>query len=139
MENPNAFIGKKTAPTAREVAATLAQAAAPWNELIAWLEGQGIACSQWHSVSPKYGWALIPSVGKRRIVYLGPCDGCFRTSFVLGDRAVAAAAQSDLPANVLQQIAVAPHYAEGTGLRLLVRSRQDLDAVRKLVAIKMQN
>jgi hypothetical protein len=109
-------------------------------ELITWLNEKGIACGEWKSVSPKkYGWALRPSIKKRTILYLGPCDGCFRASFVLGDRAVAAARASDLPKAVLKEIAEATRYAEGTGIRFLVRATKDLAPIKKLVGIKLAN
>ena len=70
---------------------------------------------------------------------MGPCAGCFRVSFVLGDRAVAAANASDLPKAILKEIAGARRYAEGTGIRLLVKSTEDLASIRTLVDIKLQN
>lgn len=139
MDLPNAFVGRKTPPTEKEVAETLGPAAALWTELIDWLAGQGIAAGDWRSVSPKYGWGLRPTLKKRTILYLGPCDGCFRVSFVLGDKAVAAANASELPKSVLKEIAGARRYAEGTGVALFVRKAADLAPIRKLVAIKLKN
>lgn len=139
MDFPNAFIGKKTQPTPNDVAAQLGAATASWNELLAWLKTQGIECKEWKSISPKYGWSLRPAVKARTIVYLGPCANCFRASFVLGDKAVAAAKASDLPKPLLEQIATARRYAEGTGVQMLVREPADLRAVEKLVEIKLKN
>jgi len=70
---------------------------------------------------------------------MSPCAGCFRVSLVLGDRAVAAARASDLPKAVLKEIAEARRYAEGTGIRLLVKTTEDLAPARALVEIKLQN
>ena len=140
MDLPNAFIGKISPPTGREVAAKLGPASTTWKELIAWLAGKGIACGEWKSVSPtKYGWALRPSIKKRTILYLGPCEDCFRVSFVLGDKAVTAARASDLPKAVLKEIAEAKRYAEGTGIRLLVHTTKDLAPIKRLVEIKLAN
>jgi hypothetical protein len=139
MEVSNAFVGRKIRPSEKDLAAKLGTAAEAWNELIAWLQQQGIACDQWKSISPKYGWSLYPALRRRTILYLGPCQGCFRASFVLGDQAVAAAHTSGLPASLVKQIASARRFAEGTGVRLIVHSRDDLDLVRKLVTIKLQN
>jgi hypothetical protein len=140
MDLPNAFIGKITPPTDKEVTAKLGPASTAWKELIAWLFGQGIAWGEWKSVSPtKYGWALRPALKKRTILYLGPCDGCFRVSFVLGDKAVAAARTSGLPKGILKEISEARRYAEGTGVRLIIRKPEDLASVRKLVEIKLAN
>lgn len=84
---------------------------------------------------------LVPplKLKKRIIASLGPCDGCFRVAFVLGDRAVAAAKQSDLPKSTLKLLDEAPRYTEGTGLRLMVKAKKDLASVRKLALIKLAN
>ena len=139
MDFPNAFIGRETQPSSKVLAATLGDSLEAWRELIAWLTGKGISCKEWHSISPKYGWALRPKLKSRNILYMGPCAGCFRASFVLGDRAVAAALESDLPKAVLKEIAGSKRYAEGTGVRLLVKTIEDLAPIRTLVAIKLQN
>jgi hypothetical protein len=140
MDLPNAFIGEISPPTDKEVAAKLGPASTTWKELIAWLAGKGIACGEWKSVSPtKYGWALRPSIKNRTILYLGPCEDCFRVSFVLGDKAATAARTSGLPKGLLKEISEAKRYAEGTGVRLIVRKSDDLASVRKLVAIKLAN
>lgn len=139
METPNAFIGKKVRPSEKDVATKLGSSGEAWKELLAWLKDLGIACDQWKSISPKYGWSLYPALRKRTILYLGPCEGCFRAAFVLGDRAVAAARASDLPAPLLEQIAASRRFAEGTGVRLIVRGSEDLEPVRKLVGIKLEN
>jgi len=139
MEYANAFIGRKTRPTQNVLSATLGPAAAAWDELVKWLTKQGIDCKQWQSISPKYGWSLRPALKSRTILYLGPCDGCFRVSFALGDRAVTATRSADLPKAVLDEIASAKKYAEGTAVRLIVHKTSDLDSIRKLVEIKLQN
>jgi hypothetical protein len=140
MDFPNAFIGNPAPPTEKELAKKLGIALAAWNELIEWLDEKGIVAGDWHSISPKkYGWGLRPSLKKRTILYLGPCEGCFRISFVLGDKAVAVAQASALPKKVLKEICEATRYAEGTGVRLMVRKAGDLAAVHMLVEIKLAN
>ena len=141
MDTPNAFIGKKTLPTAHEISAVLGPAARVWNEIITWLtEKHSVAVQEWKPVAPqKYGWSLRLKLKQRTIIYLGPCANCFRASFVLGDRAVAVARASDLPKSVLKLLDEAPHYAERTGLRLLAKSAKDLPAIRTLAEIKLAN
>jgi hypothetical protein len=75
----------------------------------------------------------------RAIVYLSPCQDCFRASFALGDKAVKAARQSGLPAPVITIIDEAKRYAEGTGVRLDVKTAKDAAAVKKLAKIKLDN
>ena len=139
METVNAFIGKTKAPTEAEVAEALGSTAALWKQLVGWMAEHGAGESEWNSSGAKYGWALRLKVKKRNIVYLGPCDGCFRVAFALGDKAVAAARKSDLAKSTLKIIDEAPRYAEGTGVRLIVKAEKDLGAIKKLALIKMAN
>jgi hypothetical protein len=140
VDIPNAFIGRGEKPAPKEIAAALGSAAQAWEQLVSWLaEEHGVTGQEWKSISPKYGWSLRLKLKKRTIVHMSPCDGCFRVAFIVGDRAVKAAKESDLPKNVLKLIADAPRYAEGTGIRLLVRSERDLAPIRKLAVIKLAN
>ena len=139
METPNAFIGKATLPTPEEVSAALGATAEVWKQLVDWLAEQGVADQEWKSSSAKYGWSLRLKLKKRTIVYLGPCHGCFRVAFVLGDRAVAAARKCNLSKGALKLLDEAPRYAEGTGMRLMVKAAKDLAAIKKLALIKLAN
>jgi hypothetical protein len=139
MENPNAFIGKTTQPTAEEVIAVLGPTAAVWKELIDWFAEQKIVDQEWKSYSPKAGWSVRLKVKKRNIIYFAPCKGCFRVAFIFGDKAVAAARQANLSKSTLKLLDEAPRYPEGTGLRLTVKSSKDLAAIRKLALIKLAN
>jgi hypothetical protein len=140
VEFPNAFIGQSTQPTAGQITAALGASAPLWKQLVDWMAiDQGVTGQEWKSSSPKYGWSLLLKLKKRTIVYLIPCRGCFRVAFALGDRAVAAARESNLSKTVLKAIDEAPHYAEGTGIRLMVKGSEDLAATRKLALIKLAN
>jgi hypothetical protein len=139
METVNAFIGKTKAPTEAEVAAALGSTAALWKQLVSWMEERGAGESEWNSSGAKYGWSLRLKQKKRNIVYLSPCAGYFRASFALGDKAVAAAQKSDLAKSTLKIIDEAPRYAEGTGVRLMVKAAKELAAIKKLALIKMAN
>lgn len=140
MNDTNAFLGKTEQPTEKEVANALGQAAPAWNELLEWLrEEEKLTEAEWNSYSPKYGWALRVKRKKRNIVYLAPGSGCFRVSFILGDKAVAAARASKLPKTVLKALDEAPKYPEGTGLRLLVSKPKDLPPIQRLTEVKLAN
>jgi len=139
MEVLNAFMGKPEQPSPEEISAALGPTAGLWNELVEWMASRhGAGTQEWKGVCvKKYGWSLTLKVKKRTIVYLGPCIGCFRVAFALGDKAVAAAKETKLPKKILQALAEAPRYPEGTGLRLVVNNAADLDAIRKLAEIKL--
>ncbi|MGA2276164.1 MAG: DUF3788 domain-containing protein [Terracidiphilus sp.] len=139
MENPNAFIGQATAPTADELASALGAAVVFWQELIAWFAEQKVVVQEWNSYSIKAGWALRLKVKKRNIIYLAPSLGCFRVALVFGDKAVAAARQANLSQSTLKLLDEAPRYPEGTGLRMVVKTQKDLAAIKKLALIKLAN
>jgi hypothetical protein len=136
----NAFIGKTEQPTEVELAAALGPAKAAWDKLIANLADEcGIVDQEWNSYSRKAGWALRLKREGRNIVYLSPSEGCFLVSFALGDKAVCAALQVGLPLAVVKIIKESKRYAEGTGVRLEVKSSRDIAALKKLAAIKLAN
>jgi hypothetical protein len=137
----NAFIGKTERPSPEELANVLGPSAEAWSEFIAWMADElRVTTQEWKGVYPKkYGWSLRLKIKSRNIVYLGPSAGCFQVAFVLGDRAVKAARETRFPAAVSQAIAEAPHYPEGTGVRLIVKSAKDLAPIRKLAEIKVAN
>lgn len=140
MDTPNAFVGKVQKPTDKELSLALGTTARLWKDLEDWLADEyGVAGREWKSISPKYGWSLRLKRKDRTIVHLSPCAGCFRVAFILGDRAVKAALAAELPGAVAKDLASARRYAEGTGVRLIVKKPTDLAAIRMLAAIKIAN
>ena len=140
MDIPNAFIGKAAKPTLPELSSALGSCDTLWNDLVTWLADEhGVATQEWKSISPKYGWSLRLKIRQRAIAYLSPCNGFFLVSLALGDKALKSALQLDLPKTVADQIRKSPRFAEGTGVRLLVKKPQDLTPVRKLVLVKLSN
>jgi len=135
---PNAFIGKPKPPTTAEVATALGDTKALWDRLLAGLADEhNLTVQEWNSYSPKAGWALRLKLKDRNILYLTPCQKCFFVSFALGDKAVAAARQSNLPPGVIKTINEAKRYAEGTGVRLEIGKPNDIEIVKQLAAIKL--
>jgi hypothetical protein len=137
---PNAFIGRTRIPTDADVAAVLGPAKSLWDSIVVEMAQElGLADREWKSYGAKYGWALRLKRGKRNIVHLAPCHGCFDVLFILGDRAVSAARASRLGRAATKLIDEAPHYPEGTGVRLEVSRAKDVPLIKKLARIKLQN
>jgi hypothetical protein len=139
MKYPNAFVGHLTAPTPVEVSAALGPATCVWQNLVDWFAELKVVDQEWKSSGKKYGWSLRLKVKKRNIIYLSPCVGCFRVALIFADKTMAAARQSDLTEGTLKLMDEAQRYPEGTGLRLLVQSENDLVEIRKLTLIKLAN
>jgi len=136
----NAFAGQAERPTQEAVETVLGQSYALWEQLVAQLKEElKLDGEEWNSSGLKYGWSLRLQVKKRNIVYLGPRAGSFMAAFILGDKAVAVARKSSLPAYVIKMIAEAKRYGEGTPVRIEVSKPEDLGPVKILAKIKVED
>ena len=136
----NAFIGKTKKPTVEDLAAELGPAKAVWDLFIAGLaEENGVDVREWNSYSAIAGWSLRLKRKKRTIVWLAPCQGCFRVAFILGDKAMKAARECKFPKRMVRIFDEAPKYPEGTGVRIAVKGARDIVALKKLAEIKLAN
>jgi hypothetical protein len=136
----SAFDDKSRPPQDDDLATTLGSAFVFWNELKRLIASRFTPLSmEWRFSSKKTGWGLRLKREKRTVLYMTPCEGYFMASFALGEKAVKAAHENDLPVSVLEIIDSAKKYAEGRGVRLEVRNAEDVRNVEKLAVIKMAN
>jgi hypothetical protein len=137
---PNAFIGKMTAPTDEELSNALAAARPTWDQFLAELNRDlGVTVHEWKCYSPKAGWSMRAKRKERTIVWLGPREGCFVAVFILGEKAMNAARACKLPQRITRVIETAPKYAEGTGVRITVKTPNDIATLKMLATIKIAN
>jgi len=136
----NAFIGALKHPADSGLAKALGPAKKRWDRLVTDLaQKHEVTEREWKSYSKKSGWTLRLKRKGRAIVYLSPYRGSFLAAFALGDRAVAAARESNLPEEILKIIAESRRYVEGTAVRIEVRRAQDVKAVEALSVIKLSH
>ncbi len=136
----SAFDDKSRTPRPKDLRATLGRSGALWDRLRGHLAREYEPLTEeWIFSGEKWGWSLRLKRKKRTVLYMTPCKKHFLTGFALGEKAVKAAHQSDLPDSVLELIDNAPKYAEGRGVRLAIRTKKDLENIEKLAAIKMAN
>lgn len=134
----NAFIGRADMPTPKDLSAALGNSYALWKDLVSELKRElTLDKEEWNTYSPKAGWSLRLQRKKRNIVYLSPADGSFLASFIIGHKAIAAAAK--LPAPVRDLIAAGKRYPEGTAIRMEVHGPRDLAVVKILAKLKVEN
>lgn len=134
----SAFGDKTSPPTPAELERALGPAAPAWSELVRQVErAYAPTTERWNFAGAKFGWSLRLQKRDRVVLYLIPQAGRFLVGIVLGAKAVEAAPSAGLPAAVLEALAAAPRYAEGTGLRLPVEDESDLPPILKLAALKM--
>ena len=136
----SAFDDKSREPLPEELDEVLGRAGARWRELVEHLAAEYEPLgADWTFAGANWGWSLRLERKKRAILYLTPRRRHFLAGFALGEKAVAAARESGLPDPVLEIIDGARKYAEGRAVRLEVRTRKDLEAVKRLAAVKMAN
>lgn len=120
------FHDKSTPPSDATLKAALAETAGLWNQLIARLAAHfPLVDVVWAFASKKTGWSARINHGKRTIIYLLPGDGWFQVSLALGEKAAAAARDSELRDALLPLIDAAPKYAEGRGIRFEIHRGDD--------------
>ncbi len=137
---PNAFIGHTSAPNHDELIAALGSAYGPWEKLLAELaRDDGVTAREWSSYSPKAGWALRVKRKGRTILWMSPLHEAFCAAVILGPKALAATRGRKLPRTLVAAIDFAPHYPEGAGVRLVVKSERELPPVKTLARIKLAN
>ena len=136
----SAFDDQSRDPETRQLKHVLGRSSALWDALLPHLATEYAPLTdQWKYYSKASGWTLQLKQKKRTVLYMTPAKGHYLASFVLGEKAVKAARQSDLPDPLLEEIEGARKYVEGRGVRIEVRTRRDLANVQKLAAIKMAN
>ena len=134
------FDDKEKKPTPQKLARALGESNGLWKEIKKHLKAEyGELTDHWKYYGKNYGWMLKTLRKKRNLFFFVPLEGAFNVSFVFGDKAVAAAERSDLPKDLVKTLKNARKYAEGRGLKIEVKSLTDVENVKRLVEIKVNN
>jgi hypothetical protein len=132
------FADKRNKPRPTDLRRELGRSRAAWEELVAWLhERFEPVTEEWTYPGAKWGWSLRVKRKKRAILYLTPRSKLFFVGFALGEKAVRIALESDPPRSLVTLIETAEKYPEGRAVRLEIRYKKDLPAVRLLAEAKM--
>jgi len=134
------FEDKATMPDDEMLGKALGKSNRLWNEVKTHLSAEyGELIEEWKFYGQKSGWILKTLRKKRNLFFLIPLKSSFQISFVFGDKAVAAVEKSDLPKELITELKNARKYAEGRGLRIDIKKAADVEHVKKLVEIKVNN
>ena len=134
------FEDKTTKPDDKMLAKALGKSNRLWEEIKKHLSAEyGELIEEWKFYGAKSGWILKTLRKKRNLFFFIPLKSSFQISFVFGDKAVAAVEKSDLPKKLITELKNARKYAEGRGLRIDVKNSTDVEHIKKLVEIKVNN
>jgi hypothetical protein len=136
----SAFDDKLKKPRSAELRKTLGRTSTHWDNLRTHIAAEYAPLDEtWNFAGANWGWSLRLKQKKRTVLYMTPCKGYFLVGFVLGEKAVRAAHDSNLPDSVLTVIDEAKKYAEGRGVRIEIRNKKTLEVAKTLATIKMAN
>jgi hypothetical protein len=136
----SAFDDTTREPGREKLMVVLGDAAGLWDQLISRIRSNFDPLAEdWGFSGKKWGWSLRLKHKKRAVLYLTPSDGYFLAGLALGEKAVDAAREAALPRAVVEVIESFQKFAEGRGVRLGIRSEEDVDSACRLAAIKMAN
>ena len=134
------FLDKSKQPQEKELKQILGPSFFLWQDIKEFIKNEiGETSEEWKFYMIKTGWQLKTLLKKRNMFFFTPFENCFRITFVFGDKAVAEVQKSDLPKNLVDELVSAKKYMEGRGLSLDVKSDNDVEIIKKLLLIKVNN
>jgi hypothetical protein len=134
------FNNKSQCPGEKDLAEALGKKTEQWKKIRKFTHDfYPMAMEEWIYSGKNYGWSFQIKDRKRVIIYFIPCDGYFKVAFVLGEKAVAEALNSNISEDIKKLIRSAPAHAEGKGFRIDINDDYLVDDVKKLVTIKLAN
>ena len=139
MDEP-VFPDRKNIPKDPDLARVLGRAKRHWDDLAAHAAVAGPeAKPEWKHYGKRSGWVFVVRGKRVNLMYMVPREKRFGVSFAFGEKAVKAALESDLPADVIKTVRQAKKYPEGCAIRLEVRTAAEAKAAKQLFGIKLAN
>lgn len=136
----SSFDNKEISPNDQTLDEMLGESSGFWSSLKEQLqEKYGPLAEEWNFSGKAYGWSFRLKQAKRVLIYMTPCEGYFLASFALGERVCSVGRNTGLQPSVVELIDSAPKYAEGRGVRIPVKTKDDVDDVVKLAGAKAAN
>jgi len=135
------FDSKAVMPDNDMVSNALGDMALVWDELRAHVEGAfPNVTGEWKHYGKAAGWTFKLISKKRNLLFLVPMAGCFRLRLVFGEKATAIVeADVAIPDEIKEALRAATPYTEGRNIDIDVNSREQLEAIMRLLKIKYEN
>jgi hypothetical protein len=134
------FTDKSKLPGDHDLAEALGETKQLWDQLKTYVkETYPDIIEDWKHYGKSSGWTMKLLKKKRNLFFSYSGQGHFTVVFVFGDKAVQAVENSSLPRDIINTLKAAKKYAEGRGLRVTVKNHDDLEIVKTLITIKVEN
>lgn len=136
MPESSVFTDKEVPPGEESLSNELGKQFASWNNIKNYVfEKCAVATEEWNF--SKSGWNYRIKGKKSVIIYLMPCSGYFRASFVLGKKACEMIMATSVAPDIKKIISEAKTYAEGTGFRIDVKTAAMTADIKQLIDAKL--
>ena len=134
------FMNKTVQPSEQDLIEKLGSTIDLWFDLKRHLNATLInPAEEWNYPGKKYGWSFRMKSKKRNIMYFLPRDGFFKVAFVFGQKATDKVMESNVSEFIKTELQKSKVYAEGRGIRIEIQENDNLDDIRKLIRIKLEN
>lgn len=134
------LVDGKHRPSAREIRSALGVTKGEmWDALVRFVSDEYGAKSELVFGGAKYGWELNFRKGGRSLVSMFPGRNTFTVQIVLGRAASEQAARLELGKSVREIFDNARQLHDGRWLFIPVRSKRDLQDIKRLIAAKVES
>lgn len=138
MEDHSVFMDKAVIPNEVDLNRVLGSTVGLWKDIHKFVfEKYPSGLEDWNFPGKKYGWSFRIKDKKRAIIYFLPRQDFFKVAFVFGQKAFDAVMLSDIDKDIKTTLQQAVKYAEGRGVSLDVRSKDQFLDIKKLIEIKL--
>lgn len=132
------FTDKEKIPEEADLKKAIGNSYSSWKVLADFThQSYAAATESWNFQGEKYGWNFRISDKRRVLIYLLPRDGFFKAAFVFGQKATDEILKSPVSDEIKTELQQAKVYAEGRGIRLIVKNKTMLNDLKKLISIKI--
>jgi len=134
------FLDKSNPPSETDLKQTIGRAFSLWKDVKNFINSDiGDTSEEWKFYMKAVGWQLKTILKKRNLFFFTPYKNCFQMTFVFGDKAVAEVEKSDIPQPIIGELLNARKYMEGRGLSIWVKTSKEVEVVKQLLVIKVNN
>lgn len=138
MAVESASVEEVRPPSAAELHRALGKSSSAWPGIISGLEERFSPLElEWRPSKLEFGRMCLIRHKARTLLYLMPMAGQLLVGVSIGERAYEIAQASKLRVSIKKMLADARPYAEGRGIRFVVKSAVDVAQVILLIECKM--
>lgn len=138
MEDVSIFMDKDVAPDEKRLKEAIGPSYPMWNSIREYVYKKlPSAKDEWKFPGIKHGWSYRIKDSKRVIIYLLPRDHFFMVAFVFGQKASDVIFQSNISETIKSALHSAKVYAEGRGIRIVVKKKAQLKDIHFLIDTKV--